>query len=706
MMNLKIQLKFVFLPPQSLFMKIKTTFLVYLSLMSAAIGAEASRAFKYTKTVMQRDGTQITLVHLGDEDLNYWATSDGVPVMAAPNGEWRYARFSQKGRLVATDRLAHDPALRDYLECREVKLLQNDFRKRINKTEPLLRYAIGRRSDASIYSIGRPHVPVILVQYADIPLMAENSLEKFRYHFNGENYKGEGGAGSVRDYFISQSDSLFQPTFDLIGPVTLSKNASEYGKNNTYGVDIKDNTMIMEAINLAIASGTDFSVYATEGKVPLVGVIFAGFGEQACNEKSIKGTIYESVGVDNTIWAKYKPRFNYVTPNLLFSAALCTNEVANYDGKGPKMDGIGTFCHEFSHAMGLPDLYGPAGCFGMDYWDLMDYGQYVKNGTSPVGYSAYERNFMGWLTIDTLDISKKQKVNVTSLADCGGNRAYKIINPQNANEYYILENRQPSTWFHKIFGHGLLIYHVDYKESVWMSGKVNDDVNHQRMTVIPADNVLTPAYIKKSFDSYKGDFFPGLTNNTSLTDETIPSDTVYEGGYMHVKLNDISEDSRHNVVFAFMADGILKTPASLSVLTNPKGSDSTTVKAEWGISDHAAAYAVKVARADGEVRNDTVAANVYEFDVINENIEYELTVTAVADEYINSDCAKVNFTSLPSGIHKAERENEPVEVYDIRGLRQGRFADRQKALLKIRQLAPGVYILKQKERILKIENGK
>lgn len=59
--------------------------------------------------------------------------------------------------------------------------------------------------------------------------------------------------------------------------------------------------------------------------------------------------------------------------------------------------------------MGLPDIYPQAGsvaeqCINqnMDYWDIMDAGEYTYNGYRPTEYTAWERERLGWLKIDTL----------------------------------------------------------------------------------------------------------------------------------------------------------------------------------------------------------------------------------------------------------------------------------------------------------------
>ena len=116
----------------------------------------------------------------------------------------------------------------------------------------------------------------------------------------------------------------------------------------------------------------------------------------------------------------------------------CSNEL-NYNYSGAiDMDGIGTFCHEYGHVLGLPDLYAASytGAFTPGSWELMDHGSYNGNGKVPPYMCAYDRYALNWIEpyeITTLD-------STYTLGQICDNKAY-IIKTNLDNEYFLLENR-------------------------------------------------------------------------------------------------------------------------------------------------------------------------------------------------------------------------------------------------------------------------
>lgn len=367
-------------------------------------------------------------------------------------------------------------------------------------------HRVGSRDNAPLQSIGKPKVPVVLVQFPDLPFASGNTeeevVEVFKKHFNGSGIPGQrhqvsgGSWGSVSDYFIEQSDSLFQPEFTIIGPVTLSQGYAYYGKNNGSTQDVNIGQFYSEACKLAVANyNVEWLNFDNnnDGKVDFVFFIYAGYGE---NDKRHDDP--------NTIWPKESVSSLTVKAderNIVFGSYGCCNEMFN-----DKLDGIGTICHELSHGLGLPDLYDyNYVAFGMDIFDVMDYGNYQVNGLMPCCYSGYERDFMGWRQLE--EIAADSNVTLVLHPIEAGGKAYKIVNPANQNEYFILENRQNigfDTYYGvnsganevKYYGtcHGLLITHIDYDASVWSSNRVNRSSSHQRCTIVPADG-----------DPYKGD---------------------------------------------------------------------------------------------------------------------------------------------------------------------------------------------------------
>lgn len=597
-----------------------------------ALSMLASPVFRVTKTIRQSDGKALTVTRTGADHLLYYITSDDIPVFPNAKGDYCYAAFDSNGNVAAGTVVAHEAADRTPMEQRLAEQFKTDFFTKVqmrNKT----RYGVGSINLASVASKGDVKVPVILAEFQNKSFQEENNIERFSRHFNEENYKEEEGAGSVRDYFIAQSHGQFRPQFDIIAKVKVSQNSSVYGVNISNGDD-KDATGFMaEAIELAEAQGADFSPYKNKNGDIMVIVIYPGHGEQVS-------------GTSDDLWAAYYWSLSYTSEKtgLKFRAGLVMDELADYT-YGEQFDGIGTLCHEFSHALGLPDFYntnGATGIFGMDAWSLMDYGQFNNRSRTPVGYTAYEREFLGWMKIDTLR-NEKQLVTLPPLHTDSTVRAYRILNEADAsgNEYYIIENREESDWFLPLYGEGMLINHVDYNYAAWTSKNVNNNRNHQRMTVIPADGLLTP-YGGGKASAYKGDLWPGFTNNMQLNSTTTPCDTAYVGRYMNIRMNNIHRDGLKNIVFYYQCSGQLTKVRGLAA--NEVGEQSFSLS--WQDVTDAENYMVSLYQGETLLRTDTVADTHITYEELEKNTEYTAKLTAIADDYLNSTEASISVSTI------------------------------------------------------------
>ena len=342
---------------------------------------------------------------------------------------------------------------------------------------------------------------VILVNFANKIMSMSNANEVFDAMFNEIGYDRNDAVGSVHDYFYDQSYGQFNLTFDVVGPVTVSNNYGYYGSNGTSlnGGDIKADEMIVEACKLADEQ-INFADYDWDGdgEVEQVYVIYAGYGEA-------------SGGPKNTIWPheshlEYQESGVLTLDGVTINTYACSCELTG--GSGTTLNGIGTACHEFSHCLGLPDLYdtGYSGGFGMSYWDIMSSGSHCGpngHGEVPTGYSAYERQFAGWLELKELDspcvINDMPSISEEPIA-------YAIYNDNHRDEYFLLENRQNVKWFSYTGTyedcHGLLVTHVDYSETAWKNNKVNSSTKHQRMTIIPADMSYGSTYTSEGGTYY------------------------------------------------------------------------------------------------------------------------------------------------------------------------------------------------------------
>ncbi|MBR6129653.1 MAG: hypothetical protein IKQ07_08495, partial [Bacteroidaceae bacterium] len=343
--------------------------------------------------------------------------------------------------------------------------------------------------------------------------------------------------------------------------------------------------------------------------------------------------------------------------------------------------------------------------FGMDFWSVMDYGMYTRASKVPVGYTAYEREFMGWQQTETIDGPCTLHL---SCFDRGG-KGYKLVNDANPNEYYILDNRQAMGWDWGACsnrGHGMLVYHVDYKSSLWTGNNVNTlwtnadptkSHDHQSLTIIPANNSLIGSNNCNGNtnvwrESLMGNPFPGTTENHELTDESLPASIVYTGGFMGKPLVDIYETEDGVITLKVMPLGTLDKPTGLTVedVTNRK------VVAVWDDIEEAELYNLRL-YCDGELvfQQDSIARNSFELDDLRMNVDYVYSVQAISDTYRNSEWAESgNFRDFLTGISEMTTSTERVRIYDTNGRFVGEcYADE----LYRYSLRHGIYIVRRSD---------
>ena len=517
-----------------------------LCLLLVACATWAAKAYPGPITITQSDGTQLVVMAYGDEDYHWFTTTDGV-LLAHVGADYFVASIDNDGRLSATTQLAHEAALRSVAERQLVlqqEPLRQTFMTQAMKTREIRkqhRIGIGTATPSYFPHSGTPRAMVILVQYADMNFSMEDPYRSFNDYLNGEGALPDYGLrenrnhGSVSQFFSDMSEGLFRPQFDVFGPVTLSKNWKYYGENSGDSDQSSRISELMQEACTAIDDNVDFSQYDADGdkNVDLVYVIYAGYSESMGapsdyiwpKSGTLAGGTYDGVnvkryGVNNEL--NYTPDYKFKEPPY------------------KRMNGIGLFCHEFSHTMGLPDIY-PNNADArkvdnqtMEYWDVMDGGEYTDNGYTPTPYTPWEKEVMEWTTIPVLSDTAQ-----VTLAD---GEYYKIL-PEDAesNEYVILHNTQSSNWEQGIarLGHGMLVYRIDYtndkgkpRTSINLSDYPNNYAGKPGITLIPADSLLINYYRVYSKESemsstlpysnteyqqsHGGDPYPGTLNVTRI----------------------------------------------------------------------------------------------------------------------------------------------------------------------------------------------
>lgn len=415
---------------------------------------------------------------------------------------------------------------------------------------------LGIPGAAAIKPLGSPRIPVILVNFSDEKLTvaetAKGIADYYEKYCNGTRdgilYTGAGSRGAVRDYFAQQSDSLFLPEFEVIGPVALDKPMAYYGENSPSGAkDIRFSEFCSEALEQAMALVPGFKTRFDNdgnGTVDLAFFIYAGLPES-------------DPGVtEDAIWPKEMIRPMTIN-GVTVSVTACCSELSK-GSSGNLPSGIGTMCHEVSHALGLPDEYDTNyTALGMSYWSLMDSGNYCDNGKTPCGLTAYERDLLGWRPLTVLEHSTTVRLRPLEAGGVG----YKVVNEANPDEYYVLENRQHMGWDNGLMklGHGMLVVHVDYDETAWKNNMLNTNATHQRMSFIPANNRYVGPYNAESsadlLNALGGQPYPGTEENTALTNETTPASLVFTGTWMNKPITQIRELENGDIVLKYMPKG-------------------------------------------------------------------------------------------------------------------------------------------------------
>jgi len=380
---------------------------------------------------------------------------------------------------------------------------------------------------------------VILVQFQDVKFKSADPKSQFTDYMNKEGYNEYYNLGSIRDYFVKNSMGLFRPTFDVYGPVTISRNRNDYGTTSS-GNDGRNyegaRSALMEALDSLIKKESiDYSKYDNDGdgEIDFTYMFYAGVG---ANNSGVVGAIWPHAWyIGNSV---NKRSGKNMGNNIYANRYACSNEIDGYayqkNNSTDILGGIGTFVHEFSHVLGLPDMYDLKGNNPRKTpkkWDVMDngnyncpYNSYGTQNCAPPFYSAFERMSLGWMNPTEL-----YAVGQVKLDKIDGNNAFSITNPNNPDEMFLLEYRTKKDWDIGQPNSGMLIWHIDYVASVWKEKTVNNDGNHMHVDIeeaVPETDKYAKSY----------DVFPGTNAVTEFSDFRFWSGTKAE-----VYIYDISE---------------------------------------------------------------------------------------------------------------------------------------------------------------------
>lgn len=477
------------------------SFLVVTTMSLALFAVPAKRGYHDFPSA---EGGTVSLTQMGDEFSHWYQSADGTIYSQDENG-----RFA--------------PSAITHAELDNRRKASLKFRKtqaRYTQTE------IGNTPNLA------PKGVVILVNFKDTKMNTSHTYDTFNELFNSENCTVNNGFPSASEYFKSQSNGAYHPAFDVFGPVTLSKNFSYYGKNDSEGNDEYATDAVIEACILANSEYADlnFANYDSDndGYVDFIYVVYAGKGEA-------------DGGSANTIWPhnysiqdiiRYPAYTEYSKSDTKIDGKYLDNYAMSSELKGSgSLCGIGTLCHEFGHVMGMPDFYDTT--YGNNYknavtpndWDIMDGGSYNEDGHCPPNYSPWEKYFFGWHTPINLG---NEGTNLELIANGKeGYQAYQIntsgnlIGATTSGECYYIENRQKQGWDKGLPSHGMLIWKVNYSETAWENNSPNNSPATPRYTIVSASGTKIGTHVNSSETAYEYDGpknpYPGSAKVTTKT---------------------------------------------------------------------------------------------------------------------------------------------------------------------------------------------
>lgn len=603
----------------------------------------------------QPDGSRVTLTLHGDEFYNYTTTADGLTVAFNPEKKaWEYARLDNDGLLVPNGEIAVDNVTS--------RTGVRGLRPRLSASETE-RVKIARRHlKTGQYDYTKFRGLVILVEYEDAPFIRSDAYEIFNDMVTKPNYVGYMSdnllpslvpcTGSVRDYYYENSNGKFDPAFDVVGPVKIPY--SQFYARKSAGAQTLVTAALKAADNLV-----NYKDYDTDrnGQVDMVYFIFSGAGSNFSGND------------DRLIWPHASTVLSVSLDGVSFGRYACSTELYGQPA-ARQIDGIGTVCHEFSHVLGLPDLYdvdyetgGQA--FHPQRWSVMASGSYLNMSRTPCGYSLFERMVLGFASPRL--ISEPGQYTIDPLNN-GLEPDGARINSAVPDEYFLLESRVLTRWDEYLPGTGLLVHRVDSTNvSVWENNKVNANPTHTYYELLRAKpSYSTSTTIKDS----AGDPFPGSGEVTVLDNFTNPSFRSWTMAATPLVLHDISRNGDGSVSFTVKTDNVPSLVEDFQTM-EPTTQDVTDVEGRFTRWDftHKARIVEKpdssgvelqtvkgseifMAPIDGTVEgvnitvvNPTATAAIFRFYYSTDNRQTWKTVATIENQ-TNPSVAKGSTTTL------------------------------------------------------------
>ena len=384
----------------------------------------------------QPDGSVLKVRIIGDEFSHIIYTQDGAAIKIGDDGYYRYAEVGASGKLQATDYVAGRTAPQDILS-RSRSVPVSVVSKAASQNRQRIMMKARTRADEQEEESLVKKVLVMPVQFQDL---------EFRYITSDM----ESLLSKAKGYFDDQMAGKMDIVFELAPVVTVSKGYAYYGEDDSDGLDKKPQEAVKEAVAL-LDDQVDFS------QVSSLFMLYAG------------GNPGDGSADDDHIWPHRMSSLEITTQEKTFGSYAASSEIISSENTGrPIFTGIGPFCHEFCHELGLQDMYDTdyekSGGYSEGLWyttSIMDGGCYNDNTNTPPCFNAIELDQLGIVEPEMLAVGDY------TLKPLSEKKRYLRMDTDNPGEFFLFECRAASGWDQfmgsqdGLTGSGLLIYHVD-----------------------------------------------------------------------------------------------------------------------------------------------------------------------------------------------------------------------------------------------------
>ncbi|MCG8579986.1 MAG: M6 family metalloprotease domain-containing protein [Bacteroidales bacterium] len=477
------------------------------------------------------EGVEITLFPGGDNIFHYTLTDEQLPCVKV--GDSYYYAMYKNGKAVASKYEVGTNISHSFSNK-----IKRSYDAVLLHSEQLQNQLKSIQLAPSVQSTGTINALLILIEYSDkTHTTPKTDIE------NLFNQPGTATQAGFKEFFERASHGKLTVNVDVAGWYNCGQPYSNFSESK--GMYLTGN-LVRKAVDAAENDGIDFSKYDNnnDGKADAVIIMHAGLGADHRGEEeyiwphswSLSSTVNKAVTYDGVKVDHY--------------VIACERRV--YGGVNQPA-GIGTFAHEYGHALGLPDMYDGTGkSNGLGHWALMSAGSWLDGGYQPSNFCAWSRYELGWEEPEIINYTDKGTYTLSSM-NTEANQLVRI-NTKSDDQYFLLENRRAEKNDVRQPASGLAIYQIS-KNKLALERGINDNRDFPAIRLLEADFDENGGLYNAKDRGVAGDLFAGNDEALTIGATTSPSTNLFSGNSSGVELSNLKLENDKR--FSFTVEGPL-----------------------------------------------------------------------------------------------------------------------------------------------------